>query len=671
MGSTTWTGSGENEWIVDPNDALWYLDSHVMNTCGSSLSGTGSANGSCIDEISNFTAAGVSGTPGYTIGWDYGDGSANEIGAIQTHNFATAGTYNITYVILDGAFNIYSETFTLTVFNAPTACYTTNTQNGCSPDTLTYVDCTSGGGTPYNYNWTFGNGNTSTVSAPGAQTYTAGTFNANLIIVDANSCNDTISTIVTVNPSEDASFTYAQSTYCPSDPNPTPTITGTTGGVFTCNGCSINPTTGQINISGTTNGSYIVNYTTAGICSASQNFPISIFSTAPDATITAGGPYCSTDSPVTLVAASGGGIWSGIGITNSSTGEFDPSLAIGTNTITYTIGGSCGSTDTEDFVVNTTPDATITPISPVCEIGTAFNMISATPGGTWSGIGITDANLGTFDPTVAGDGCHNITYSISGTCPATDDYLMCVVANENVAIVNIDTTVCNNFFGFFLEANTGGVWTGTYVNDNLNGDGFFSSSGVPAGNYYAVYTISGMCGDADSILVQVGDTPTASFTFVNNGVTVDLTNTSIGGSTYLWEVTENAVPTTSTSTNYIYTYNDPTEILTICLTVTSSLGCEMVHCETVGSNGVNEFDVNLISIYPNPSNGMIRISNDQQLKINTVTIVNLLGEQLLSREINLNSTYLEFNLNHLPDGTYFINLTTEKGSITKKLIKSN
>ncbi|HIP35720.1 MAG TPA: hypothetical protein EYG85_02585, partial [Crocinitomix sp.] len=68
---------------------------------------------------------------------------------------------------------------------------------------------------------------------------------------------------------------------------------------------------------------------------------------------------------------------------------------------------------------STSCDATITPAGPFCLNDPATNLSAATSGGTWSGNGITDVNLGTFDPATAGVGTHTITYSLSGACSGT------------------------------------------------------------------------------------------------------------------------------------------------------------------------------------------------------------------------------------------------------------
>ncbi|MCC6690479.1 MAG: SprB repeat-containing protein, partial [Bacteroidia bacterium] len=63
------------------------------------------------------------------------------------------------------------------------------------------------------------------------------------------------------------------------------------------------------------------------------------------ASIDAAGPFCPTDAASNLTAVTPGGVWSGTGITNTSTGTFDPNTAgIGTHTVYYTL--ACGKDST-------------------------------------------------------------------------------------------------------------------------------------------------------------------------------------------------------------------------------------------------------------------------------------------------------------------------------------
>ena len=58
-------------------------------------------------------------------------------------------------------------------------------------------------------------------------------------------------------------------------------------------------------------------------------------------------------------------------------------------------------------------DANICPVGPYCTTDAALNLTAATPGGVWSGQGITDASAGTFDPATAGPGTHLIIYTLA------------------------------------------------------------------------------------------------------------------------------------------------------------------------------------------------------------------------------------------------------------------
>ncbi|MBL4586085.1 MAG: SprB repeat-containing protein, partial [Flavobacteriales bacterium] len=65
-----------------------------------------------------------------------------------------------------------------------------------------------------------------------------------------------------------------------------------------------------------------------------------------DPNICPAGPFCETDPPITLTAGDPGGVWTGNGITNASTGVFDPSVAgPGVHTIVYTL--QCGADSIE------------------------------------------------------------------------------------------------------------------------------------------------------------------------------------------------------------------------------------------------------------------------------------------------------------------------------------
>ncbi len=86
-----------------------------------------------------------------------------------------------------------------------------------------------------------------------------------------------------------------------------------------------------------------------------------------------------------------------------------------------------------------------------------------------------------------------------------------------------------------------------------------------------------------------------------------------------------------------------------------------------GSNsslGVEEFDVNAVNIYPNPTRDFISIDGNAPVKL--VTFYNVLGKRVLQTTKTQN-----ISMALLPKGMYFVRIETENGtSITKKILKN-
>ncbi len=238
--------------------------------------------------------------------------------------------------------------------------------------------------------------------------------------------------------------------------------------------------------------------------------------TACDATITAAGPFCENDAPVTLSAVDPGGAWSGTGITNTSTGIFDPGVAgPGSHIITYSITGSCTDTDTETIVVNAQDDASFG-YSPTTFCTTDPNptpTITGTSGGTFTidNSGVINASTGEVNITGSGIGAFNITYTTNGTCPDTSTVTINITSGAD-ATITAAGPFCENAASVTLSAvDPGGVWSGTGITNTSTGT--FDPSTAGAGTHQIIYTISGSCGDADTISIVVDAQDDASFSY--------------------------------------------------------------------------------------------------------------------------------------------------------------
>ena len=85
---------------------------------------------------------------------------------------------------------------------------------------------------------------------------------------------------VSANPNDNirlTTFAYEKNTYSKAEKNPSPIILGKTGGVFSSSsGISINSSTGEIDLSFSSAGTYNINYSISGSCAASSSKPITI-----------------------------------------------------------------------------------------------------------------------------------------------------------------------------------------------------------------------------------------------------------------------------------------------------------------------------------------------------------------------------------------------------------
>ena len=80
---------------------------------------------------------------------------------------------------------------------------------------------------------------------------------------------------------------------------------------------------------------------------------------------------------------------------------------------------------------------------------------------------------------------------------------------------------------------------------------------------------------------------------------------------------------------------------------------------------INSFQTNKITIYPNPTSGIIRVSSTEN-NLKNVSLYSMLGSLIHSEEIVLNE--IELNLSHLTSGIYYLVLTSEDRILNQKVI---
>ena len=106
-----------------------------------------------------------------------------------------------------------------------------------------------------------------------------GTYYAEALILGDNCKSDTRTPFtLTVNPLEDASFSYPSMGYCLTENNPLPDVIATPNGIFSSpDGIEVDAATGEINLSALTMGTeYTIEYQTAGDCPNTSSFTFNI-----------------------------------------------------------------------------------------------------------------------------------------------------------------------------------------------------------------------------------------------------------------------------------------------------------------------------------------------------------------------------------------------------------
>ena len=137
----------------------------------------------------NFSSGGTTGgTPPYSYHWNFGDGAISTL-ASPSHVYDHPGNYSAWLYVEDSQGNTASSGLVVDVPTPPlVANASVSATSGLAPLTVAFSGMAHGGvGPPYYYNWTFGDGGTSTLQAPNYTYYssTLGPYNATLTVTDA------------------------------------------------------------------------------------------------------------------------------------------------------------------------------------------------------------------------------------------------------------------------------------------------------------------------------------------------------------------------------------------------------------------------------------------------------------------------------------------------------
>lgn len=191
----------------------------------------------------------------------------------------------------------------------------------------------------------------------------------------------------------------------------------------------------------------------------------------------------------------------------------------------------------------------------------------------------------------------------------------------------------------------------------LNGN---TIAGATNGTYFATqpgsYTLTVSdapgCSDSTQTPVVVGQlqSPTASVSFTQNGITFDFTGTSAAAVSYDWDFGDGS---SSTLQNPSHTYTTAGPV-TVCLTVTDAQPCSSTECVNISVPVGREAALlgEGVTAVPNPGSDQTRLSFPQE--VSTIKLFALDGKEVSHLSPPAGTTEAQLDLSGLEAGLYLI-----------------
>ncbi|MCJ8291603.1 MAG: gliding motility-associated C-terminal domain-containing protein [Crocinitomicaceae bacterium] len=341
-------------------------------------------------------------------------------------------------------------------------------------------------------------------------------------------CQDSTTFSLTIDPTEDASFTYSATHFCYNEANPLPTSVTTPGGTFsgTTDFLLVNSSTGEIDVAASTiGGPYYLVYTTDGsTCVGSDSIQVYIESGPNPSFSYAQSIVCMQSQSGTITpnsVAVPGGTFSGpseIVFVNTTTGEIDINASTigGPYLIEYFVSNTyCQKSATFDIMIVGQDDLVSVDYSTSEYCVSDVNQIPVINGassGVFSGptsIDIVNSTTGEFSPSTSyAGGPYLIKYVTLGTCPDSIELFLTIYDLPLAAYAGEDQEL------FFILTST------------LEGD-------LPIMGDVEWSTLS-------SALIADEFDPNS-----------DVSNLSLGKNTFTWTVTNGACPSVSDDINIV------------------------------------------------------------------------------------------------------------------------
>lgn len=337
-----------------------------------------------------------------------------------------------------------------------------------------------------------------------------GSISVTYIFTDTNSCVDSVSQAITINPLPNVSLA-GQSPVC-ADASPVALIGGLpSGGSYSGAGVSASSFAPSVSLVGSNTITYT--YTDVQGCTDSATSNLTVFA-LPNVSLNLSlNSYCENDTVLSLTGGQPqGGTYSGTGV---SAGNFDPQLSgSGTQVISYSFTdfNACSASASDSIDVSASPSISLSSYGEVCADALAFNLTNGVGVGSgtslYSGPGVSNNQ---FDPASAGIGTHNINFQFTdsaNSCLSDTTASIIVRGLPNIGL-NLPNALClNNGPELLVGGSPAG---GTYSGTGVFGDTLlplFAGLGVDTISYSFTDTFN--CSNSATALVDILALPKVS-----------------------------------------------------------------------------------------------------------------------------------------------------------------
>ncbi len=479
------------------------------------------------------------------------------------------GTYTVTLTTFGNIPCSYNLTITIPP-NSPGLGIGLNSTTICTGESTTL---TTLGAAPYL--WAPGGQTTNFITVtPGfTTTYT-------VTATDNVGCTAKGTGTITVNQLQDAGFSYNSTTVCSNSSNPTPKITGVTGGTFTCSpAASINSTNGTIDLATTTVGTYTITYTTPGPCQNSQKFVLTIV--GKQVADFSYETYCKNAAnplPTFINSGTAGTFSSTAGtnlvFTSTTSGKIDLAASTpGTYTVTnvLNIPGCTATSFSNTITINPVPVIAVNSKT-ICT--GSFTTLTASGAVSYSWSNGSLANTITDAPISAK------TYTVIGNSAGCTSAATATITVNPIPVVTANNiTICEGAkFILMASGAVSYVWSNTKVGNTLVDSATTSVS-------YSVTGTSNGCASITSANVTVNPKPIvkANSTTICEGLTSILT--ASGANSYMWSNNATINPLTVS----------PNKTTQYTVTGTNTKGCK-----AMGTNKITVFPTPVANFSTSP-----------------------------------------------------------------------